>query len=79
MGVQQIFQAGVKEPLEKIINNFLETGYLQYTTIPFDPLGKPKRIKRKIYPKIDKLYLWKAAGRYRKRPKKVGGNIKETF
>ena len=78
-GEEQIWQEEVKEKLETIINNFLKTGYLEYTQIFFEKDKKPKKIKRKLYPKIDKLYLWKATGRFRKRPKNVGGNIKEVL
>lgn len=78
-GEEQIWQEMVKEPLERIIDKFLKTGYLEYTTNPFLFNEKPKKVKRKLYPKIDKLILWKSIGRFRKKPKKIGGNIKEIY
>ena len=79
LGEEQIWQDFVKEPLEKVIDTFLKTGYLIYTELPFDTLKKPKKIKRKLYPKTDKLYLVGILGRFRKREKKIGGNLREYY
>jgi len=81
LGYKQIWQAGAEEPLQDIIDNFLETGKIEYTKIPFlIPDGRDeKKEKVSFKPKGDKVFLWKTAGRFRKRPESVGGNIKEIY
>lgn len=76
LSANQIWQTSVKEKLEDIIENFLETGYLEYTTIPFNLNEKPKKITKKLYPEINKICLFEQIGRFRKREKEIGGNIR---
>lgn len=79
-GYKQIWQSEVKESLEEIVENFLQTGKLEYTKLPdMNKLEKEEKVSEKIYPEIDKLILWETTGRFRKRPDDVGGNIRETY
>ena len=78
IGDRQIWDDSAVQSLEEIIKHFLKTGYLKYTenTLIADENLKPVFIKHneKLYPKIDKLYLWEAVGNFRKR-RKSWGNI----
>ncbi len=76
-GYKHIHQGEAKESLYSIIENFLKTGKIEYTKLPFRSEKKEKKVSFK--PKGDKVYLWKAIGRFRKRPAKIGGNIRQLL
>lgn len=70
----RVWQVECKEKLEDVIGRFLETGVIEYTKIDL-MTGKESSVSVKVYPERDKLFLWEATGRFRKRPEKVGGNL----
>lgn len=75
---EKIYQNMVEESLEEIIEYFLETGVLKYTIDKNMTMDRrPVRVRKMLYPDVDKLYLFKCGGRFRKRPKEIGGNIVE--
>ena len=78
LGSSQLWQDACVEPLEKIIKTFLKTGSLIYTEIDLLNNGRQSHVEKKLYPKIDKLYLWGAVGKFRKR-RKEWGNIEFLF